>query len=365
MTDSTRREGWRDPQGPSSPISRPEPISYHPPILDDFKPADEEVRLIFPKAVISIKGEADLDYRSVGIALSGISKGSLASLTGNGSVTSTPNPAGVLKEKLHGMHKERVDTGSLIKKRAPQIKSINPDDYLLRQTQALVNSGAMTPVFDYLLKVEEEELHKDREDFDYQSLTTEEVEERIKQNVYDTMMCLGLDPAADPEIADTPRRVFEMWREFNQGMSTHELYDILGPIFKSPRNATGGVVSQHGIPYRGLCAHHWAPYFGTCSIGYLPNERVVGLSKLTRLVQAIGTLRPSNQEETTNMIADVLHDGAKTKGVIVVTRALHTCMCVRGVNAPNVYTTVSAVRDNFIHNPSLKSEFLALYQAQP
>jgi GTP cyclohydrolase I len=106
-----------------------------------------------------------------------------------------------------------------------------------------------------------------------------------------------------------------------------------------------------------MCSHHLVPAVGWAAIGYLPHKRVVGLSKLTRLVQAAGTRKPSTQEEITNTIADTLHQTLECLGTIVITKAEHGCMSVRGVNAPGVYTSVSAVRGLFLTNPSAKQEF--------
>jgi GTP cyclohydrolase I len=171
------------------------------------------------------------------------------------------------------------------------------------------------------------------------------------------MTDIGLD-VNHPETINTPRRFIQYLREFAQPFPE----DILGPDFAYPieGSAGQGMIVQNKIPFRGMCCHHLAPYFGEASVGYLPGKRMVGLSKLTRLVDAMGVRVPNTQEVITNDIASYLHNNAETIGTIVVTRALHTCMCVRGVNRQHVTTTVSAIRGMFIHNPAARQEFFSL-----
>ena len=168
----------------------------------------------------------------------------------------------------------------------------------------------------------------------------------------------GLTGFIDNEhFRDTPKRVFKFWQEFiNPDV---DLTAILKNGFgdDSPHTETGAMVVQTNIPFRGLCAHHLLPFIGKATIGYLPRERVVGLSKMARLVDAAGTRLPSTQEEITNLIADTMHKGLQTNGVIVVTNAIHMCMAARGVNAPGTETRVSAIRGNFIHSPAARTEF--------
>ena len=179
--------------------------------------------------------------------------------------------------------------------------------------------------------------------------------------IADVLRFLGSDvDSADSEMYTTPIRFFKYLQEFYQEA---DLEAILKEGFENA-SADGGMVIQARIPFRGCCAHHLLPFFGTASIGYVPRKRMVGLSKLARLVDAAGTRAPSTQEEITNVVADTLHKGMESLGVVVVTRAVHTCMSVRGVNAPNVETSVSAIRGIFMTNPAAKSEFLSIVGLQ-
>jgi GTP cyclohydrolase IA len=176
------------------------------------------------------------------------------------------------------------------------------------------------------------------------------------------LRAMGMD-LNDPEFTATPRRVTDLLEEFSQKRSRASLEDILGGGFvnvDSSVEVPDGMVVQKDIPFRGLCAHHVCPFLGQAYVGYIPKKRIVGLSKITRLVQAAGTQFPSTQEVITNLIAQTLWHWADPVGVMVVTRAQHTCMSVRGVNSPGVDTLVSIAKGVFLTNPAPREEFLAL-----
>lgn len=180
-------------------------------------------------------------------------------------------------------------------------------------------------------------------------------EERdLEDDLTNVLMKLGLDPT-DQHFRDTPARVAKML----QGFVAHQEED-LGEILKQGFEETEDniLVVQTAIPFKGLCAHHLLPFFGTAAVGYIPRKRVVGLSKLTRLVQAAGTITPSTQEHITNLIANALFETMEPLAAGAVTEALHGCMAVRGVNAPSTKTKVQALRGQFLFNPTARQEFL-------
>jgi GTP cyclohydrolase I len=156
-------------------------------------------------------------------------------------------------------------------------------------------------------------------------------------------------------FAETPRRVATLLREFSTGADPKTVLDA---DFEETKDNI--LVVQAAIPFKGLCAHHLVPFWGTAAVGYIPRKRVVGLSKLSRLVAACGTVSPSTQEHITNLIADTLFDTLEPIGVGVLTSAAHGCMAVRGVNAPNTLTKVSALRGQILLNPTARAEFMAL-----
>ena len=167
-------------------------------------------------------------------------------------------------------------------------------------------------------------------------------------------------PGMEEHLLETPSRVAKFWTEFIH--PDINLPGILKSGFgdSSPHSETGAMVVQQDIPFRGLCAHHLLPFVGMAAIGYLPRRRVVGLSKLARLVDAAGTMMPSTQEAITNLIADTIDKTLDCSGVIVLTSANHMCMAARGVATPHTVTKVSAIRGLFIHGPSARNEFFQI-----
>jgi GTP cyclohydrolase I len=153
---------------------------------------------------------------------------------------------------------------------------------------------------------------------------------------------------------ETPERVARMLTDFRQG-SEENLGDLLRTFEETNDNI---LIVQTQIPFYGLCAHHLLPFFGTAAVGYIPRKRVVGLSKLTRLVQAAGTISPSTQEHITNLVADTLFRTLECIGAGAITTAVHGCMAVRGVHAPTTSTKVSALRGQLLLNPTARDEFL-------
>lgn len=165
---------------------------------------------------------------------------------------------------------------------------------------------------------------------------------------------LDLD-ISEEHFKETPRRVAAMLLYFTQDIP---LEAVLKDGFED--SGHGAMIVQTQIPFKGLCAHHLLPFFGTAAVGYIPNGRIVGLSKLTRLVAAAGLRAPSTQEAISEAIADTLMSGLKPKGVAVLSRAQHGCMAVRGVNAPGTLTTVSVLRGDFHDVDATRQEFLSL-----
>jgi len=113
------------------------------------------------------------------------------------------------------------------------------------------------------------------------------------------------------------------------------------------------------IDFSSLCSHHVLPFHGRAHVGYLPGEKICGISKLARVVDKFAS-RPQIQEKMTNEIADFLENNLKPRGCIVVIEAGHDCMRIRGVKKPASCMITSAVRGEFHRNPSLKDEFLKL-----
>ena len=158
----------------------------------------------------------------------------------------------------------------------------------------------------------------------------------------------------DEHLEDTPRRVVKMYQEFFQPGEPPD-----ATLFTAQESE---MVIVRNIPFYSLCAHHWLPFFGIATVGYLPNGKIIGLSKIPRIVKYFAG-GPQVQEKLTTEIADHLMDGIHEfhpVGVGVVLQATHFCMEMRGVETPGVTTITSAVRGTFKDDPMQKSEFLSL-----
>src|SRR5690242_7794935 len=119
------------------------------------------------------------------------------------------------------------------------------------------------------------------------------------------------------------------------------------------------MVIARDIPFTSLCEHHLLPFVGTAAVGYLPGDRILGLSKLARVVE-LHARRPQVQERMTTQIADWIDDLLKPRGVGVVIRAEHTCMTLRGAQARGSSTITSALLGTVRHDPRTRAEFLDL-----
>lgn len=173
-----------------------------------------------------------------------------------------------------------------------------------------------------------------------------------------TEMLRALDPEANRAgLADTPTRVAKAWHYWTSGHGMDPA-EVLR-TFEDGAERVDEMVLQTGIPFYSHCEHHLAPFFGTVAIGYLPAGRVVGLSKLKRLVDVFA-LRLQVQERLTQQIAHALAEHLAPRGVGVVVRARHLCMESRGVRTCGSATTTSCLLGVMRDDPSARAEFLNL-----
>lgn len=150
---------------------------------------------------------------------------------------------------------------------------------------------------------------------------------------------LGLDPD-DPILAGSDRRVARAYRELLTGLAEGAEPELT--VFPNTEGHAG-IVQVSGIPFYSICAHHFLPFFGFAHVGYVPGDRLVGLSKLGRVVDFYAR-RPQLQEHLTEQIATLLDQRIAPRGVMVLLDARHMCMEMRGLSRPNVTTTTAAVR---------------------
>lgn len=178
---------------------------------------------------------------------------------------------------------------------------------------------------------------------------------RLQELVHELLGQIGEDPERDG-LLNTPRRVATAWRDLTAGyeMNVDELLnDALFDV------AYDEMVIVKDIEIFSLCEHHLLPFFGKAHIAYLPKGKIVGLSKLARVVEILAR-RPQVQERMTEKLADLLMSELEAKGVGVVLEAAHTCMSIRGIRKPGSLCTTSAMRGAFRDNLSTRAEFMAL-----
>lgn len=167
---------------------------------------------------------------------------------------------------------------------------------------------------------------------------------------------IGEDPNRGG-LLETPKRFLKAWDHYASGYNQAPA-DVL-KVFEDGAERVDEMVLVRGIPVYSHCEHHLAPFFGTAMVGYIPNGRIVGLSKLSRLVD-IFARRLQVQERLTNQIADALVEHLAPKGVGVVIRCRHLCMEARGVQRQGTDTVTSAMRGVLKDDHNARSEFLQL-----
>jgi GTP cyclohydrolase IA len=180
---------------------------------------------------------------------------------------------------------------------------------------------------------------------------------RLARAVREILLAVGEDPDRDG-LCETPERVARMYAEMFSGLRQNPAE----PLQKTFVEKYDEMVLVRDIRFESMCEHHLLPFFGKAHIAYLPNGKIVGLSKLARVVEILSR-RPQVQERMTEDLADLLMTELDAKGVGVVLTATHTCMAIRGVRKPDSMATTSAMRGGFKTNPATRSEFMALIQA--
>jgi len=171
---------------------------------------------------------------------------------------------------------------------------------------------------------------------------------------------MGDDVITDPNFKRTAVRWLSYLAHYCQGYNPEQDLGVTFPK-EAETKYDRAMVIQTGIPYRAICAHHLVPVLGTAHIGYIPDERVVGLSKLTRLLHGISHSKPSLQEDVGDAVVDALMDYLKPLGAMCVISAEHGCMAARGVEEASgcIDTRTSHIRGVF-EQPEVRMEFLAI-----
>jgi GTP cyclohydrolase I len=179
-------------------------------------------------------------------------------------------------------------------------------------------------------------------------------QERIRAAVREILLAVGENPDREG-LKETPDRVARMYAEIFSGMRK----DPREPLKKTFTEKYDEMVLVKNIGFESFCEHHMLPFIGKAHIAYLPNGKIVGLSKLARVVEILAR-RPQVQERMTEELADLLMDELDARGVGVILEATHTCMTIRGVRKADSVCTTSAMRGGFKNNQSTRAELMAL-----
>jgi GTP cyclohydrolase I len=178
--------------------------------------------------------------------------------------------------------------------------------------------------------------------------------ERIKTAVNELFLAIGEDPEREG-LLETPRRIADMYAEIFGGLHIDPT-EYLKVGFEVAHDE---MVILRNIPFYSMCEHHFLPFHGEAHVGYVPDGRVVGISKLARVVEAFAR-RPQIQEQLTSQVAEAIMETLQPDGVAVVIEAEHLCMTMRGVKKPGSRMITSAMRGEFRQSSVTRAEFLSL-----
>ncbi len=173
----------------------------------------------------------------------------------------------------------------------------------------------------------------------------------LEESIRTILKEIGENPDREG-LLDTPKRVAKMYREVFSGVGVNP-ETALTTTFEEQYD---GMITVKDITYYTFCEHHIIPFYGKAHIGYIPDGRIVGLSKFARLVELVSQ-RPQVQERMTTQIADAIWNVLNPKGVIVTVEGTHLCMCARGIKKPGAATVTTVKKGLFTENTALCEEF--------
>jgi len=173
--------------------------------------------------------------------------------------------------------------------------------------------------------------------------------------IRELLVQIGEDPTREG-LVKTPRRVAKAWQEIAVGYDQHPGEMVRGALFEAEGKE---MVVVNDIDFYSMCEHHMLPFFGKAHVAYIPNGKIVGLSKIARVVEAYAR-RLQVQERMTRQIAECLMENMQPLGVAVVLQAQHLCMMMRGVQKQNSYAVTSEMLGAFKTKSKTRAEFLTL-----
>ena len=185
-------------------------------------------------------------------------------------------------------------------------------------------------------------------------------EQQVEAAVRSMLDAIGDDPEREG-LRDTPQRVARMYTELFSGIGI-DPGSAIDTLF-SEEDHHGEVVLLRDVPFYSICEHHFLPFFGRAHMGYIPDGKIAGASKLARALEVIAK-QPQLQERMTGQLADAINDVLKPDGVAVVLEAEHLCMSMRGVRKPGSSILTSATRGTFDRRGVTRGELLGLLQQE-
>jgi GTP cyclohydrolase I len=178
--------------------------------------------------------------------------------------------------------------------------------------------------------------------------------QRFMEGVKDLIELCGDDPDRDG-LQETPYRVFKAFLEYTEGYREDPKIHLEKTFDVDHQE----LVLVKDIEFYSVCEHHFAPFFGVAHVGYIPNKKITGLSKIARMVEGYAK-RFQVQERLTTQISEAIEEVLEPKGTMVVIEAKHMCMCGRGIKKTSASTTTSSVRGIFADQSDARAEYLSL-----
>lgn len=200
--------------------------------------------------------------------------------------------------------------------------------------------------------------------FDRLGQNPAEINKKIAQSqnfmnaVRELIELCGDDPDRDG-LEETPYRVLKAFLEYTEGYREDPKVHLMKTFDVDHQE----LVLVRDIEFHSMCEHHFAPFFGVAHVGYIPNEKITGLSKIARMVDGYAK-RFQVQERMTTEIVETIEEILEPKGTMVVIEAKHMCMCGRGIKKSDASTVTSSVRGIFADKPDARAEFLSLLQGR-
>ena len=188
---------------------------------------------------------------------------------------------------------------------------------------------------------------------------SEERNPAFERLIHDMLKEIGEDPSREG-LEKTPERVAKAYRYLTSGYRQEAGEVLNGALFTEEYDE---MVVVKDIDFYSMCEHHCLPFFGKCHVAYMPSRKIVGLSKIARLVEMYSR-RLQVQERLTTQIAQTINDVLQPRGVAVVMEALHMCMLMRGVEKQNSKAVTSAMLGAFRQNPETRAEFMELIKSR-